>query len=105
MTGPDGSKKTGVVVEFSTLCYHLRSPGDMSPEELDEVVDFLMERIETQEKTELFHLENFHRTLERYCNFSFDGENILWANVRGCYCVSVTVRLSQTYSCYIESVC
>jgi len=38
----------------------------MSPEELDEVVDFLMERIETQEKTELFHLENFHRTLERY---------------------------------------
>ena len=53
-------------MEFSTLCYHLRSPGDMSPEELDEVVDFLMERIETQEKTELFHLENFHRTLERY---------------------------------------
>ena len=39
----------------------------MSAEELDEVVDFLMERIETQEKTELFHLENFHKTLERYC--------------------------------------
>ena len=55
-----------MVVEFSTLSYHLRSPGDMSPEELDEVVDFLMERIETQEKTELFHLENFHKTLERY---------------------------------------
>jgi len=69
VTGPEGSKKSGVVVEFSTLCYHMRSPGDMSPDELDEVVDFLMERIETQEKTELFHLENFHRTLERYCNF------------------------------------
>ena len=65
IAGPDGSKKSGVVVEFTTLCYHLRSPGDMSPEELDEVVDFLMERIETQEKTELFHLENFHKTLER----------------------------------------
>jgi len=68
VAGPEGSKKSGVVVEFSTLCYHLRSPGDMSPDELDEVVDFLMERIETQEKTELFHLENFHRTLERYYN-------------------------------------
>ena len=66
-TGPDGSKKSGVIVEFSTLSYHMRSPGDMSPDELDEVVDFLMERIETQEKTELFHLENFHKTLERYC--------------------------------------
>jgi len=42
----------------------------MSPEELDEVVDFLMERIETQEKTELFHLENFHRTLERCCKLT-----------------------------------
>jgi len=68
VVGPDGSRKSGVVVEFSKLCYHLRSPGDMTPEELDEVVDFLMERIETQEKTELFHLENFHKTLERYRN-------------------------------------
>jgi len=68
VAGPDGSRKSGVVVEFSTLCYHLRSPGDMLPEELDEVVDFLMERIETQEKTELFHLENFHKTLGRCSN-------------------------------------
>jgi len=58
-------------VEFSTLCYHMRSPGDMLPEELDEVVDFLMERIETQEKTELFHLQNFHKTLERYGDGDF----------------------------------
>ena len=76
VAGPEGSKKSGVVVEFSTLCYHLRSPGDMSPDELDEVVDFLMERIETQEKTELFHLENFHRTLERYRNISSTSETL-----------------------------
>ena len=43
----------------------------MLPEELDEVVDFLMERIETQEKTELFHLQNFHKTLERYGDGDF----------------------------------
>jgi len=71
VAGPEGSKKSGVVVEFSTLCYHMRSPGDMLPEELDEVVDFLMERIETQEKTELFHLQNFHKTLERYGDSDF----------------------------------
>ena len=52
------------MVDFNTLSYHFRSPGDMTDDELDEVVDFLVDRIETQEKTELFHLENFHRTLE-----------------------------------------
>jgi len=57
----------------------------MSPEELDEVVDFLMERIETQEKTELFHLENFHKTLERYHTVTpcFLLETFLGANGKG----------------------
>jgi ATP-dependent DNA helicase Q4 len=53
------------MVDFHTLGYHFRSPGDMTDEELDEAVDFLMNRIESQEKTELYHLENFHETLER----------------------------------------
>jgi ATP-dependent DNA helicase Q4 len=66
LSGPDGGQKSGIIVDFNTLSYHFRSPGDMSDDELDEVVDFLMDRIETQEKTELFHLENFHETLEAY---------------------------------------
>ena len=63
--GPDGGQRSSVMVDFHTLGYHFRSPGDMTDEELDEAVDFLMNRIESQEKTELYHLENFHETLER----------------------------------------
>ena len=37
---------------------HLRSPGDLKDVEVDEVVDFLNERVQTQEKTELFQLQN-----------------------------------------------
>lgn len=58
-----GPRKTGVMVEFSDFAFHLRSPGDLTDTEIDEVVDFLNERVQTQEKTELFQLRNFFDTL------------------------------------------
>ena len=50
-------------MEFSTLAFHLRSVGDLSNEERDVIVDFLHERMETQERTELEQLQNFCQVL------------------------------------------
>ncbi len=61
----NGPCKTGVVVEFSELAFHLRSPGDLTDEEVDEVVDFLTERLNTQERTELAQLHRFYKILAR----------------------------------------
>ena len=52
-------------MEFTDLAFHLRSPGDLSDEELDEVVDFLSERVQTQERTEIYQLNKFYDTLYR----------------------------------------
>ena len=51
------------MVEFSDLAFHLRSPGDLEEEEVDEVTEFLGERLETQERTELYQLQHFYGTL------------------------------------------
>jgi len=72
-SGPDGWKKSGVMVEFSDLSFHLRSPGDLEPEELDEVVDFLADRMDAQERTELYHLSNFHEVLSRFVVHILEG--------------------------------
>ena len=64
---PDsGPRKSGVMVEFSDLGFHLRSPGDFLDEEIDEIVNFLNSRVTTQEKTDLAQLRRFYRTLARY---------------------------------------
>ncbi|ELU14701.1 hypothetical protein CAPTEDRAFT_176954 [Capitella teleta] len=61
--GVSGPTKTGVMVEFSDLGFHVRSPGDLSEDEVDEIVGFLTERMQTQERTELFQLQKFFDTL------------------------------------------
>ncbi|KAL5020858.1 hypothetical protein ScPMuIL_000013 [Solemya velum] len=48
--------KSGVMVEFSDLAYHFRSPGDLDVEELDDVLQFLHDRVQKQERTELSQL-------------------------------------------------
>ena len=46
------------VQAFIHPSFHLLSPGDLSPEELDYVCDYLQERVKTQETLEVdkFHL-------------------------------------------------
>ena len=57
--------KSGVIVEFSDLAFHLRSPGDLSTTELDEIVDFLTNFLNDQERNELFQLQHLYNTLYR----------------------------------------
>ncbi|KAK2151872.1 hypothetical protein LSH36_348g02019 [Paralvinella palmiformis] len=62
--GRDGfPKKSGVLVTFTDLAFHIRSYGDLTDDELEEVVSFLTERIQTQERTELGQLDRLQNTL------------------------------------------
>uniref|UniRef100_A0A8B9FRU9 DNA 3'-5' helicase n=1 Tax=Amazona collaria TaxID=241587 RepID=A0A8B9FRU9_9PSIT len=48
--------KSGVLVEFGDLSFHLRVYGDLSAEELDSVCDFLHQRVVAREKVALGQL-------------------------------------------------
>ncbi|XP_059170195.1 ATP-dependent DNA helicase Q4-like [Physella acuta] len=56
-SGPDGFRKTGVLVELSDLSFHFRSRGDLTSQEMDDVLDFLAQRTQHQERAELRQLE------------------------------------------------
>ncbi|XP_077982235.1 ATP-dependent DNA helicase Q4-like [Glandiceps talaboti] len=55
--------KSGILVEFSDLSFHVRAPGDLNDEELDEVCDFLVNRVTNQEKAELYQLQCVYKSL------------------------------------------
>ena len=60
-----GWEKSGVLVEFSDLAYHMHAPGDLTCDQLDDIITFLDQRIQTQEHTQLHLLQAFHDTLNR----------------------------------------
>ncbi|XP_075599254.1 ATP-dependent DNA helicase Q4 isoform X3 [Balearica regulorum gibbericeps] len=51
-----GEGKSGVLVEFGDLSFHLRAYGDLTDQELDSVCDFLHRRVIAREKTALGQL-------------------------------------------------
>ena len=53
-------------MEFSELAYHFLSPGDLSVEELDDILQFLHTRVQRQEKTEVYNLSRLYQALKRY---------------------------------------
>lgn len=54
--GAAGAKKTGVIVSFTDLAFHVRSCGDVSDSELDDLLDYLHGRVTRQERAELAQL-------------------------------------------------
>ncbi|XP_055143670.1 ATP-dependent DNA helicase Q4 isoform X16 [Symphalangus syndactylus] len=59
---------TGVLVEFSELAFHLRSPGDLTPEEKDQICDFLYGRVQARERQALARLR---RTFQAFHSVAF----------------------------------
>ncbi|CAB1350800.1 unnamed protein product, partial [Coregonus sp. 'balchen'] len=45
------------VVEFSNLSFYFRSYGDLTPDEMDRVCEFLHDRVVAQERTKLYQLK------------------------------------------------
>nr|XP_033492417.1 ATP-dependent DNA helicase Q4 isoform X1 [Epinephelus lanceolatus] len=48
--------RSGVHVEFSSISFYFRSFGDLSDEEMDRVCQFLHNRVQNQERTQLYQL-------------------------------------------------
>lgn len=59
-----GSKKSGVMVEFSDISFHFLVLGDLSDEEQDNIVENLYQRVTTQEKLELDQIHCIHKSLK-----------------------------------------
>ncbi|XP_034016922.1 ATP-dependent DNA helicase Q4 isoform X2 [Thalassophryne amazonica] len=51
-----GGGRSGVHVEFSSPSFYFRSHGDLSDEEMDRVCRFLHNRVQEQERTQLYQL-------------------------------------------------
>lgn len=49
-------KRSTLTVNFTDLAFRVKSPGDLSDEELDATLDLLHTRSETQEKTQLIQV-------------------------------------------------
>ncbi|XP_014783451.1 ATP-dependent DNA helicase Q4 [Octopus bimaculoides] len=58
-----GAKKSGVLVELSNLAFHFVSFGDLSDNELDHIIDYLYNRVKTQEKIELGQIQRLHQAV------------------------------------------
>ncbi|XP_048253388.1 ATP-dependent DNA helicase Q4-like [Haliotis rufescens] len=69
--GAQITSKSGVLVEFSELAFHLRSPGDLNQEEMDNIVDFLHKRVTRQEGTELYQLNLLYNSLRSCAHKSY----------------------------------
>ncbi|XP_074000832.1 ATP-dependent DNA helicase Q4 [Numenius arquata] len=62
--GGHGEGKSGVLVEFGDLSFHLRAYGDLSDQELDTICDFLHQRVVAREKTALGQLRACFRAFQ-----------------------------------------
>ncbi|XP_048658314.1 ATP-dependent DNA helicase Q4 isoform X4 [Marmota marmota marmota] len=86
---------TGVIVEFRELAFHLRSPGDLTAEERDEVCDFLFNRVQAQERKALAHLrrmsEAFHSVAFPSCGPCLEQPDM-----------DRSAQLKALLSCYFE---
>ncbi|GBN17081.1 ATP-dependent DNA helicase Q4 [Araneus ventricosus] len=62
----DMKRKTGVIVEFSDLAFHISSPGNLSDEEKDEVLNFLHSKVMTSEETQLKGLKLLFSVFQKF---------------------------------------
>jgi len=58
-------RKSGIVVDFKDLSFHLRAVGDLEDDELDDILKFLHQSITEHERMELEQLEKFYSILNK----------------------------------------
>uniref|UniRef100_A0A7N4PTN5 DNA 3'-5' helicase n=1 Tax=Sarcophilus harrisii TaxID=9305 RepID=A0A7N4PTN5_SARHA len=63
--GTRARRRTGVLVEFGDLSFHMQSPGDLTAFEKDEICDFLYQRIQTREREALTQLRATFQAFQR----------------------------------------
>lgn len=88
-------QSTGVLVEFGELAFHLRSPGDLTAEERDQICDFLYSCVQTREHKALARLRRifqaFHSVAFPSCGPCLEQPD-----------EERSARLKALLSCYFE---
>lgn len=70
------SKRSQLKVEFNTLGFRIKAPGDLSPTELDAILDDLHDSVLTQEKARLYQLEEINTAFAKLGNYSLEIKDI-----------------------------
>ncbi|XP_022707793.1 uncharacterized protein LOC111271328 [Varroa jacobsoni] len=68
-------RKTGVIVEFSDICFHLYVSSDLGNLDEDEVLEYLLERITEQEKLQLERLTKVFSAFKHVALQSGEGDD------------------------------
>ena len=61
-----GIKRSGLTVNFSELGFRVHSRGDMTENQLDEILNILYGRTVYQEKNQLNNLRRLHKSFTEY---------------------------------------
>ncbi|KAG8200495.1 hypothetical protein JTE90_000573 [Oedothorax gibbosus] len=69
----DMKRKTGALVEFSELSFHINAPGNLSGEDLDAVLDFLHNKVTSAEESELKNLKLLFSVFQKYSSPRYWG--------------------------------
>ncbi|KAM8977790.1 ATP-dependent DNA helicase Q4 [Pelodytes ibericus] len=56
--GFGGTGRSGILVEFSKLSFHFHSYGDLTDQELEEICDFLHQKVDSRERTAVIQLKS-----------------------------------------------
>ncbi|KOB76190.1 Rothmund-thomson syndrome DNA helicase recq4 [Operophtera brumata] len=70
------SKRSHLKVEFNTLGFRIKSRGDLTPSELDSILDDLHESVVFQEKARLYQLEECSIAFKTLGNYSLGNSNL-----------------------------
>ncbi|KAJ8713494.1 hypothetical protein PYW07_013864 [Mythimna separata] len=67
------SQRSHLKVEFNTLGFRIRARGDLSPTELDSILDDLHNSVISQEKARLYQLEECNIAFHKIGNYSLEN--------------------------------
>lgn len=76
ITENGASKRSLLKVELHTLGFRIKARGDLSPSELDSILDELHESVLFQEKTRLFQLEECSKVFKELGNCSIETSEV-----------------------------
>lgn len=69
-------RKSQLKVEFNTLGFRIKAPGNLAPTELDAILDDLHNSVLLQERTRLYQLEEINTAFSKIGNYSIQNQNL-----------------------------
>lgn len=76
ITEGGSSRRSQLKIEFNTLGFRIKAPGDLSPSELDSILDDLHGTVLLQEKAMLYQLEESNKAFSKLGNYSLESNNL-----------------------------